>query len=154
MRIPDFSSPELCWVLKNLSSRDDVLRALSEKVAAKNSGIQASELFDALLEREKRGSTATPEGVAFPHTTVEGLDQSLVGVALLDQPINFSEGTESPCNILFLLMGPPGSEWDHLRILAHISRICRRPHALDSLRCATDGEDLFKRICDEDGNDV
>jgi PTS system nitrogen regulatory IIA component len=152
MRIPDFTSPELCWVLKNISSRDDLLRELSDKIAAKNSGIQASDLFNALLERENRGSTATPEGVAFPHTVVEGLNQSIVAVGLLEQPVNFSETDDAPCNILFLLLGPPGSEWDHLRLLAHIARICRKPNALANLRCATDADDLYERIQSEDGH--
>lgn len=154
MRIPDFTSPELCWCLENLSSRDDLLRELSRKIADKHSGVEASDLFDALLDREKRGSTATPEGVAFPHTVIEGIDQSLVAVALLDQPINFSGDDDSPCSILFLLLGPPGSEWDHLRTLAHIARICRKPKALANLRCASDGADLYERICSEDRDDA
>jgi PTS system nitrogen regulatory IIA component len=129
-----------------------VLRELSEKIAAKNSGVQASNLFNALLERENRGSTATPEGVAFPHTVIEGLDQSIVAVSLLEQPVNFSETDDVPCSILFLLLGPPGSEWDHLRLLAHIARICRKPKALANLRCATDANDLFERIQSEDGH--
>lgn len=152
MIIPDLTSPELCWVLKDVSSRDDVLRALSAKIEAKNSGVQASNLFDALLERENRGSTATPEGVAFPHTVIEGMEKSIVAVSLLEKPVNFGESGNVPCNLIFLLVGPPGSEWDHLRLLAHVARICRKPNSLANLRCATDGDDLFERIQSEDGH--
>ena len=66
MRLTDLLTPEAVISSLKATSKKQALLELSEK-AAELSGLAAREIFDALLQRERLGSTGIGDGVAIPH---------------------------------------------------------------------------------------
>ena len=69
------------------SSRKQALQAMSD-MAAKTTGLKARDIFDAVLQRERLGSTGVGQGVAIPHARLPGIDK--------DFPPEHSWGAEDP----------------------------------------------------------
>ncbi|MHC4995084.1 MAG: PTS sugar transporter subunit IIA [Planctomycetota bacterium] len=148
MKITDFLDDGLCWVFETAESQDSLLRQLADRVGESLEQVDPDELYTGLLEREAKGSTATPEGVALPHAIVGGIDKTYVAVALVKEGAPFAGGN---CDLVFLLIGPKGSEWEHVRVLARVARVCNGADSLKALREASDGADLHARLVAEDG---
>jgi len=154
MKLSDHIRSELVWVVDSPGSRDALLHELSQRVAGVVDTIEAQPLYDALLEREAKGPTATPEGVALPHAMMEDVDDNFIAVALVKGGCEFQSQRVKKIDLVFMLVGPKEKAWQHIRVLARLARICHDPGGLKRLRGAKDGADLFKRLQAEDARHV
>lgn len=154
MKLSPLIKPQLALVLERVSSRDELLGKLADHIAEAEPEIDATALEAALAEREAQGPTSTPEGVAFPHAMYAGAEQTLVAVALVKGGVDFGHADHPPCDIIFTLVGPPDSAWEHVSILARLARICHAPGALKCLRGATTSEALHACLTQEDQRHV
>jgi PTS system nitrogen regulatory IIA component len=120
------------------SSADSKRQALSAAAdaAAKMLKMKASEVLDALMERESLGSTGVGRGVAVPHARLAGLDRMRAVLVRLDKPVAFDAVDGQPVDLLFVLLAPEQSESEHLRALARVSRLFRQSEVREQLRQA------------------
>lgn len=92
MRLTDFISPEAVIANVKATTKKQLLLELSDR-AAQLSDVTAREIFDALLHRERLGSTGIGEGVAIPHGKLAKA-KSIFGIfARLERPIDFDSLT-------------------------------------------------------------
>ena len=106
--------------------------------AAELTGLDAREIYDALIQRERLGSTGLGRGIAIPHVKLKGLAGIFTLFARLAQPIDFEAQDGEPVDLVFLLLAPDHASGDHLKALARISRLVREPSTLERLRSAPD----------------
>ena len=71
-------------------------------------GLDERAIFEALLQRERLGSTGIGDGIAIPHGKLPELDRLFGLVARLEKPIDFEALDGQPVDILFLLLAPGG----------------------------------------------
>ena len=137
-------------IVPSLKARDkkEALRELSKR-AAELTGLSERELFDALLHRERLGSTGFGRGIAIPHVKLRPLKTIVCVFARVAEPIPFDAPDGEPVDIIFLLLGPEHASGDHLKALARISRLVRDPKALERLRAAHEKEALFAILTQE-----
>lgn len=110
--------------------------AVIAEIAARNFGLDAGEVLEALTERELAGSTGVGHGVAVPHARLDGL-QRMHGVFVrLESPVEFEAVDDQPVDLLFALFAPKDAGADHLRALARVSRMLRLGDLRDQLRKA------------------
>lgn len=131
-------------VLANLkvTSKKQLLQELASR-AGEITGLHERTIFDALLERERLGSTGVGNGIAIPHGKLAGLS-SLCGVfARLPEPIDFEAIDERPVDLIFLLLAPESAGADHLKALARVSRLLRDDGVCDRMRGCDNSDALF-----------
>jgi len=150
MKLSQFIKPEYCFVLENVESRDQLLRQLADKIAAAASDLDADTLYEALMAREAKGSTATPEGVALPHAMLEDISESIVALARVKGGVDFESANVESVNLVFLLVGQKDAAWEHISMLARIARMCHGIDCLQSFREANTGEELYELLIKED----
>jgi mannitol/fructose-specific phosphotransferase system IIA component (Ntr-type) len=150
MKLQSLIDPELALLLDDVSDRDALLGRLAEHIADHLADIDAGRLHRALIEREQKGPTSTPEGVAFPHAMYEGAGENLVAVARVPGGVDFGHADHPSSDLIFALVGPTDAAWQHVSILARLARICHSPGALDALRQATDAKTLYEILESED----
>lgn len=158
MKLEPYIDASRVLLLREVGSRDDVLRRLAERAAAGLGGQNAEgtgpdELLAALLKREEEMPTTTPEGVAFPHALLPGLSATVLAAAVLKPAVRFGSAAQAPIDVVFAMVGPKETPWEHLRLLARLARISRREGALERLRAASDDADLHARLIEEDRAD-
>lgn len=122
------------------TSRKQVLCDLAGALAEK-AGLDQRDVFEAIMERERLGSTGVGSGVAIPHARLSKLTETVGGFARLSQAVEFDAVDDKPCDLIFMLLAPDASGADHLRALARVSRAFRQPEFRQALRDAkTDAE--------------
>ncbi|EEQ02647.1 Nitrogen regulatory protein [Yersinia rohdei ATCC 43380] len=126
------------------SSKKRALEIISE-LAAKQLNLSSQIVFDAVLTRERMGSTGIGSGIAIPHGKLEEDTLRAVGVFLrLEQPIAFDAIDNQPVDLLFALLVPADQCKTHLHTLSLVAKrladktVCRR------LRAAQSDEELYQ----------
>lgn len=130
------------------TSRKQAIHILCEALA-EATGNSSRTIEDAVMERERLGSTGVGEGVAIPHARLAGLEKPVGGFMRLLHGVEFEAIDERPCDLVFMLLAPDGSGADHLRALAQVSRVFRQGPVRDALRKARTQEDVRAVICTE-----
>ena len=116
-----------------LAGKRQALAAIAD-LAARAYAVSAPEAAQALAEREAEGSTGFGHGIALPHAQIPGLDGLKAVFLRLQAPVDFGAVDGEPVDLLLALFAPPGAETEHLRALARVSRLLRRPEVREGLR--------------------
>jgi nitrogen PTS system EIIA component len=135
------------------ASKKTVLQQIGALAAAAY-GLGAKEAADALMQREKLGSTGFGGGTAIPHARMAGLD-TVVGVfARLAQPIDFDSVDALPVDLVFALFSPVDAGADHLKALARVSRLLRNTDLVEKLRGAGSRDALYALMIRDEARDA
>lgn len=111
--------------------------------AAHLTGLPERDLFEALQQRERLGSTGIGDGIAIPHGRMPGIER-LVGLfARADRPIDFEALDGQPVDLIFVLIAPEGAGADHLKALARVARVLRNPAVLEQVRAVRDPAAIY-----------
>lgn len=100
-----------------------------ENVEAIDPEFSELDIFDALFEREKLGSTAIGHGCALPHGRIEGLTKPQFATLTLAEPLDFDAPDGEPVDVILGLIVPSASASDtaskaaeqHLQLLATLA---------------------------------
>jgi PTS system nitrogen regulatory IIA component len=125
--------------------------ALVAEIAARNLGLDAADILDALAERELAGSTGVGHGVAAPHARLEGLERMRGVFVRLDQPVAFESVDEQPVDLIFALFAPVDAGAEHLRALARVSRMLRQADLRQQLRQARTADAIHALLVQDSG---
>ena len=142
MRITELLSANDIVLDLKVGSKQDLLRSLSAE-AASRLGRPEQEVLDALLARERLGSTGLGRGVALPHTRLDGIEAPVTLFARLRRPIDFEAKDDEPVDLVFLVLWPEASPEGFLPALAEICRVLRAPQVLRRLRQAKSAEEVM-----------
>jgi PTS system nitrogen regulatory IIA component len=139
-------------VVLNLASNDktEILREMSQALAASEPSVSADSLLEVLIEREGLQSTGIGEGVAIPHGKLPGLGRLVASFARSSKGIDFASIDGQPTQLFFLLVVPEHSGGQHLKARARISRFFRDAAFRQKLIDSTQLDDIFRAIEEED----
>lgn len=151
MQIRDILSPADIVINTEAESKKIILDRLSA-LAASKTGFEKSMVLDALIERERLGSTGVGRGVALPHTRLIGLEKIFCAF-MKTAPIDFEAVDSKSVDLIFLLLVPEEAGADHLKALSHLSSLLRDEAVAESLRKAKTAEELYKIIVENDFED-
>lgn len=142
MSVKNLVKPELVFAKQQISSKKRLLEQLAESVGDRLH-CNADEVYDALLGREKLGSTGIGNGIAIPHCRLEQANQATIVLMSLETPIDFDSIDRRPVDLIFALLVPPHQCDEHLTTLAQIAEFAQSEDKLDSLRKAQSNSDLY-----------
>ncbi len=148
MQLTDLITPEAILPSLRVNSKKQLMQELSER-AAIVAGLLPREVFDALLQRERLGSTGTGNGVAIPHGKLAKCKNIFGIFARLEKPIEFDAIDGAPVDLVFMLIAPEASGADHLKALARIARVFRDPAITAKLRATRDSAALYSVLTQE-----
>lgn len=125
--------------------------AVVAEIAARNLGLEAGVILDALAEREQAGSTGVGHGVAAPHARLEGLSRMRGVFVRLEQPVEFDAVDDKPVDLIFALFAPKDAGAEHLRALARVSRLLRQSDLREQLRQARTADAIHALLVQDGG---
>lgn len=147
MRLSEYLQPRLVVIGLRTSGVEDTIRRLVGRLAEGGVIRDPDVVEKALIERESSHTTSLGNGVALPHATVPGLDHPviLIGVAPEGIPFGADEDGE-PDRLFFVLLSPLNQAGTHIKLLARIVRLVRRPGLIETLLSAGTGEEVVSAI--------
>lgn len=133
MPLADLLSADRVVLDQNLASKKSVLEKAAQLLAQGDEAADSRDIFEALCQRERLGSTGLGHGVAIPHCRVP---QSSVSGAFirLRRPIDFDSPDASSVDLFFALAVPSDCSEAHLRLLASIAELFSDPEQREELR--------------------
>jgi len=101
-------------------------------------------LINAVIQREKIGSTGIGNGIAIPHTRSMVVKELMVAIGRPVKPIDFGAQDKKPVCLVFLLVAPPyASKREYLILLGKIAETFNEISADEKL-FSIDKEEDFK----------
>lgn len=103
--------------------------------------LSRTQVYDALFEREKLGSTGLGMGFALPHGRIKGLKEPLLLFVRLLSAIPFESPDGELVSLILVLLVPANATEEHLNLLSEIaSRFSQETFRDQLLKCVTEQE--------------
>lgn len=148
MKLADYLNLDDVMYDLEVSSKTQALHVMTG-VVSERAGVPATALLAALQKRESLGSTGIGQGVAIPHTRIEGIEKPRACLARLRKPVAFESIDDLPVDIILMLITPDVEANRHLNVLAQFTRKLRFPGVLEGMRAAGDARTLCAHLTDK-----
>lgn len=135
--------------LKAMGKRE-ALEEMVEGLVFNFADLNKEKLLEAILERERLGSTGIGYGVAIPHARLKGMNGIAVLFGRSIKGVEFQAMDERPAHLFFLIAAPEDSNTAHLKVLARISRLLKDAGVRKRLMEASTQEEIYHAIVEED----
>jgi PTS system nitrogen regulatory IIA component len=142
MPLDDLLVPGSVLPALKVNGKKQAVQELSARAAAVT-GLPERDVFDAVLQRERLGSTGIGAGIAIPHCKLPKVTKLHGVFARLEKPIDFDALDGEPVDLIFLLVAPEAAGADHLKALARMARLLRDPAITAKLRAMRDADGIF-----------
>lgn len=117
--------------------------ALIEQLAQLLAGTDGiATVRDALMARERLGSTGLGHGVAIPHGRSAAIHEARAAFVRLATPIDFGADDRQGVDLVAALIVPAHFTDQHLKLLAELAELFSDPVVTAALRAAPDDEAL------------
>jgi PTS system nitrogen regulatory IIA component len=116
--------------------RAQLLHQAAEVLATRH-GLTSRAIEDALVARERLGSTALGHGIALPHARLAGLLEPAGAFLRTRAPIPFDAPDGKSVSQFLVLVVPPQATDRHLRLLACAATLFGNRSFRDALRAAS-----------------
>ena len=150
MKIMDILAKDRVILDLASDSKEAVLAEMAHAIVLSKPALDPDRVLEVLTAREALQSTGIGDGVAIPHGKIPGLDELVASFARSVKGVDFDSIDEQPTHMFFVLVVPEESSGPHLQALARISRFFRDEEFRRKLMSATDLDDVFRAIEEED----
>ncbi|MBI5875081.1 MAG: PTS sugar transporter subunit IIA [Deltaproteobacteria bacterium] len=151
MKLADILSQDCIMPDIKATGKREALEEMVEELAFRFADLNKEKLLEAILERERLGSTGIGYGVAIPHARLKGINSIAVLFGRSIKGVEFQAMDERPAHLFFLIAAPEDSNTAHLKVLARISRLLKDAGVRKRLMEASAQEEIYRIIIEEDG---
>jgi PTS system nitrogen regulatory IIA component len=144
MQIKDYISEEGMVFSPSVTSKKAALELLSDTLAHQEVNLSKSKILDALLAREKLGSTGLGEGIAIPHCRMQEIESICVTMLKLEEGVEYEATDDKPVFFLFCLVVPEDANEDHLQLLASLAELLDNKQLRNSIQKSSNARELYQ----------
>lgn len=123
-------------------SQEAVIRKLVEKAAENGKVSDEENVVEAVLNREKEGTTGFGKGVAIPHGKSAGVKEPTLLFAKTVEGLEWNAMDGNPVEMIFMILVPEESHSEHLQVLAKLARKLMHDDFVATLRETENAEKL------------
>lgn len=124
MRLTELLTPQYVKIGLSGKTKEDVLQELAAFIAATHASIDKKDAYEAILEREKKGSTGVGNGLAIPHGRSPKVEGMHLVVVYDPEGKNFDAYDKNPSHLFFTAVASdeysPHEQLEVLRIIAEM----------------------------------
>lgn len=129
-------------------TKKHALEQVANLIGRELPGLDAGDIYEKLIAREKLGSTGFGNGIAIPHCRLPGCSDPISALIHLVAPIDYDAIDGAPVDLLFVLLVPEAATDAHLELLRQIASMLDRKDVRDRLRGAKSNEALYQVVLD------
>ncbi|MEE4357427.1 MAG: PTS sugar transporter subunit IIA [Desulfococcaceae bacterium] len=129
-----------------LKDKDSLLRFIADTLVRLGHVSSPENLYHSLKKREEIMSTGIGGGIALPHAfSAETEDLALLFIRP-ENPLPFQSLDGKPVDIAIPIIVPGNESSLHLRTLAAVSALCRKPEFMKEVRRAAEPQQIWELI--------
>ncbi len=125
MALIDLIRLEIIKVPLISTTKEATIRELIEILHGAGEISEVEVVYDAVMERESKGSTGLESGVAVPHAKAGEVTRLIIALGISPKGIEFEALDGKPSHLFFLILAPPDQSGPHIEALAEIARLTR-----------------------------
>lgn len=145
VRIADLLDPARVDLDCGITSKKRLMEHVASMLS-RDTEIDEQSVFRILIERERLGSTGVGHGVALPHGRMAEIDDAVLALATLHEPLDYQAPDDQDVQIVVGLLVPENANDTHLQILSHLAQILNQDRLRDRLLRATDKDGIFSAL--------
>ena len=142
MKLYEFIPLNSIFINVDVDSKKDAFKVIANFFEKKNPSLMG-QITEKLNERERLGTTTIGNGVAIPHTKVNGLEKTQVLFIRFSSKVDFSAADEKMVDIVFSIIAPETCQSEHLLILSSISNFLKKKDSIQKIRNQKTAEDIY-----------
>lgn len=150
MKIVDFLRKESCVASLSSNQKESILLELCDLLCANGDVKDGKAIFEAVMMRERLGSTGIGDRVAIPHAKAVGVESLVGAFGISKEGIEYFAVDNKPVKIVFLLLASDNATGEHLKALARISRLLKSESFRKDIENVKTSDDLYDMIARED----
>ena len=150
MQLVDVLKENMIFLNFEASNKEEAIEKFINSLEKTGTIKEPNALKDALLEREKLGTTGIGQGIAMPHARLSAIKDLTVAFFRSEKGIDFKSMDSEPVHLVFLLLAPVTAGGPYLKLLAKISRLLRGDDFRTALMEAKDVSSVLQIIQDND----
>jgi PTS system nitrogen regulatory IIA component len=150
MKVSGFLDSSAVVIDLHATNKKEVLEELCGTLVALHPALDRDKMVGILLDRERLGSTGVGEGVAIPHGKMDDLEGIIACFGRSPGGVEFEAVDNEPVSLFFLLFAPENSAGIHLKALAKISRLLKRPSVREELMHAGSRQEMYGILTQDD----
>lgn len=121
-------------------------RKQSEKADESADTLSDMQILDALISRERLGSTGLGHGVGLPHSRLASIEEPIAAFVTLEKGVDYESVDGQPVDLVLGLLVPEDCNDEHLKILAQLARRFSDGDLRNSLRGFEDPDTLYEHL--------
>lgn len=129
-------------------NKKHALDLLSQILAEASEGLNAAQVLEGLVNRERLGSTGLGRAVAMPHTRLPGIEKSVGAFLKLPEAVDFDSEDGEPVDLIFGLLLPEACTSGEISEMSELIQRLRDPVLQQELRAADDPGELYDLLTD------
>ncbi len=130
----------------DVKSKKRALEELSNLIVQNQAQLDASDIFDSLISRERLGATGVGYGIAIPHGRIKNCQKITGAFIQLNEGVDFNTIDNQPVDILFALIVPEESTDEHLQVLALLASMFSDEIFREKLRQSKNNEETYQLL--------
>jgi len=136
-----FIDPQRILCGAEVSSKKRSLEVLGGLFSTTDPTLKQEIVFDALLERERLGSTGLGRGIALPHARMAQITRAVGAFIHTTKGIDFDAIDGEPVDLAFAMLVPAEATDEHLQLLSRLASLFGDTPFCDQLRhCSSPAE--------------
>ncbi len=128
------------------TDRMSLIREVSARMVDHKEVIDATQLAEDAITREKELSTGIDRGIAMPHARTDAVSSLICAFVRPKQPVDFLSEDGKPCDLIFFSAVPRKCVDQYLFFTAAIVRKLHQQQVLDSLRNAKNRREVLTAL--------
>jgi PTS system nitrogen regulatory IIA component len=132
------------------ASKKRVLEQLGIRLAQTVPALTQDSVFDALLQRERLGSTGLGKGIALPHARMPQVAKAVGAFIQIPDGVDFDAVDNQPVDLAFAMLVPENATDEHLKLLAQLAKMFSDVEFCSALRGAATAEELLTLILNQE----
>lgn len=152
MSVAEHIRPEFIALNLQSKTKHEVFETLVSRLSTAGalSKPSAVTLVRKLEERESIATTGVGEGIAIPHSSLDGFSDTAIAVGVIPKGVDFASVDSKPVEVVFMIVGSKSVPRLHVQLLAKIVRLCRNKDLMKKVREGQTPEDVLNAIKMED----
>ena len=146
MALTDLIDPRTVEMALTAQVIEESLRTLVDRMADAGILQDRDDVVRRLVDREQVMSTGIGGGIAIPHARTPEVSRTVVGVGLSRDGVPFNAVDGAPVKVVFLIVGPMEASAEHVKVLARIARLVKKPEFLEQAGQVETAEEFLSLV--------
>lgn len=146
MKLTDAIGSENIKLDMEATDKREAIEELVELMAESCERCDADTILEAVLARERDGSTGLEKGVAIPHAKCDAVDRLRIVVGVSRDGVEFESQDGKPSHLFFLMIAPTSESGPHVQAIAKIVKMIKLDRFRERLLKAKRPEDVTETI--------